>query len=429
MSIKSTVQSHPTRRTMLAGSLAAAAAPMFVPQSAFGANEKITMAIIGSGSRGNGVMGGMMRNDACRFVAACDVDRNRMNNTKKKIDNHYKNKDCKTYTDYREVIGRDDIDAVLVATPDHWHGLVAIAAANSGKDIYCEKPITHTFEEGRMLYEAVAKNDRVFQVGSQQRSTFNFRWAVELVWNGHIGKIKHVEVGLPTGHKNPPANQPDAKAPEHLDYNMWCGPSEKLPYHPKRLHWDWRWHLSYGGGQLMDWIGHHNDIAHWGLGEDYGGPAEVKATGFKYPDDRTVWNASYAYEVQCTYPSGVTTSISNKHRRGVKWIGEDGWVFVARGKYEASKPEWTKKDFDRGEKKLPNINNHYNNFLDCVKTRRKPEANAEVGHRSITPGHLGLVSEALGGKTLQWDAKKEVVTNDDQANKLLQFNPRKPYTL
>jgi len=417
-----------TRRTFsqaTAGALAAAA--LFVPARAFGANDKIGMGLIGAGGMGRGNMGQFLRNDDVQFLAVCDVDQTHIDRAKEQVDKRYQSTDCKTFKDYRELIALDGIDAVCIATPDHWHGLCCLAAAKAKKDIYCQKPMTHTFEEGRLVADAVKANNLIFQVGSQQRSTFNFQWGVELVLNGHIGKVQHIEVGLPTGHKNPPGPV-DEQPPAHLDYDLWCGPSKVLPYHPKRVHYQWRWNLNYGGGQLMDWIGHHNDIAHWGMGWDNTGPVEVQAVGFVYPDRLDVWNAAYAYEVQCKYANGTTTSISSKNRMGTKWIGESGeWVFVDRGKFETSKPEWKAKDFDRGAIKAYESRSHEGNFIDCVKSRKPTICTAETGHRSITPGHLGLVSQARGGKLLKWDPEKEIVTNDQEANALLKFTPRKPH--
>jgi predicted dehydrogenase len=282
--------------------------------------------------------------------------------------------------------------------------------------------MTHTFAEGQAVVRAVAENGVVFQTGSQQRSQGKFRRAVEIVINGHIGKIRRVEVGLPTGHRAASGNTQVQDPPAHLDYDFWCGPSEKLPYCEARCHWNWRWHLAYGGGQLMDWIGHHNDIAHWGLDRDKSGPVEVQAVGFEYPEDRTVWNSAFHYEVKCKYDDGVETSISNKHPMGCKWIGDDGWVYVDRGPFEASNPEWLKREFDLGEKKAYDSPEHHRNWLDCVHDREVTICPAETGHRSITPGHLGLVSEALGGRVLKWDPAKEVVIGDEEADKLLKSN-------
>ena len=431
---------NPSRRTFLAGSAAAAAAaPMFIPSSALGKDgatapsERVVVATIGAGGMGRGNTSGFMRYDDCQVVAICDIDEGMRAKGIEHVNKHYDNSDCKGYKDYRELLQRNDIDAVCVATPDHWHALICIAAAEAGKDIYCQKPITHTFAEGRAVVAAVKKHNVVFQVGSQQRSSYQFRAAAELVRNGVLGKIQQVEIGLPTGHQKPNGDPNPTDPPAGLDYDFYCGPALKLPYIPARSHFHWRWHLNFGGGQLMDWIGHHNDCTHWALDRDHSGPVEVVAAGFRYPDFlvRQVYNSAWAYEVKCKYADGVETSISNQYPNGIKFVGENGaWVFVSRSKYEASNPEWVKKGFDAGPKKVYESAEHHRNFLDGVKTRKECICPAETGHRSITPGHLGLVSEALGQRPLKWDPAKQEIVGDAEANELLnKADMRAPWSL
>lgn len=425
-----------SRRRFLSTAAAAVAVPCIVPSSVLGLggqtppSERLVMGVIGVGGMGDNNCDQFMGRKEVQMVAVCEVDKQRLDAAAGKVNKRYGNSDCKAYSDFRQLIDRKDINAVVVATPDHWHALCSIAAVQTKKDVYCEKPVTHTFAEGQALVAAVKANNAILQVGSQQRSDWNFHRAVELVMNGKIGKVKTVEVGLPTGHKKAEGDSKPQDPPAHLDYDFWCGPSDKLAYLPQRLHWNWRWHLSYGGGQLMDWIGHHNDICHWGLGRDASGPSEVKASGFEYSEDRTVWNSAWKYEVTCTFDDGVTSSLSNKHPMGCKWIGEAGWIHADRGKLEASNPEWVKREFDPGPKKAYRSDNHRTNFLDCVKSRQPTICTAEIGHRSITPGHLGLVSEALGGRTLRWDPKTETVLGDPEADKLLKrVNFRAPWVL
>jgi len=330
------------------------------------------------------------------------------------------------YSDYRALVARQDIDAVVVATPDHWHALVALAALRAGKDVYCEKPLTHRFREGQVICQEVARHKAVFQVGSQQRSGAEFRKAVELVRNGHLGKVHTVEVGLPPGYAEPQGDTTIKDPPAHLDYDFWCGPAPKLPYMRARHHRWWRGHRAFGGGVLMDWIGHHNDIAHWGLGLDRSGPLSVEAIGWTYPDTN-VYNTPHHYQIRCQYEGDVTSTISDANRMGTKWIGPDGWVYVTRGRVEASDPRWTKKNFDPGPIKVAVSPGHMRNFLDCVKSRRECVAPPAIGHRSITPGHLGYVANALG-RRLQWDARAERVS-DSQADRLLKsITYRPPWT-
>jgi predicted dehydrogenase len=432
----SSARSRPTRRRFLATAAGAVAAPFIVSPGVLGLrgatapSGQITIGIIGCGGMGRGNMNGFMQIADARVVAVCDVDKQHVEEAAAEANKRYKNEDCAKYSDFRQLLAHKDLDAVCIATPDHWHALCGIAAAAAKKDIYCQKPMTHTFVEGRALADAVKKNNVVFQVGSQQRSHENFRLGAETVINGHLGKIQKIEVGLPTGSKEASGDTKVQDPPAHIDYDFWCGPSEKLPYMPARLHWNWRWHLAYGGGQLMDWIGHHNDIAHWGIGQDEGGPKEVQAVGFEYPKDRTVWNSAWKYEVVCKYEGGITTSISNQYENGCKWIGESGWLFVTRGPSKSSNEAWIKPGFDPGPKKLYKSDEHHRNFLDCVKSRKPCICTAEIGHRSITPGHLGLLSEALGGKLLQWDAKTETVVGNPDADKLLKsVHFRSPWLL
>lgn len=424
-----------TRRRFLGAAVGTVAVPFVVPSSILGLrgavppSEKIVMGVIGLGGMGNGNLSAFMGKDGTQVIAVCDADQEHLDKTAVEVDKRYGNKDCKRLRDFRELLAQKDLNAVVVATPDHWHAICAIAAVRSGRDVYCEKPVTHTFAEGQALVAAVKEKSAILQVGSQQRSDWKFRRGVDLVLNGLIGKVKSVAVGLPSGNKNPPALKTQ-DPPAHIDYDYWCGPSTKHPYSPDRLHWNWRWHLSYGGGQLMDWIGHHNDISHWGLDVDQSGPVEVKAVDFEYPADRSLWDSAWKYEILCKYASGAESSISSKNPMGCKWTGDAGWVFVDRGKLEASNPEWVKREFDPGQKKAYESNDHRANFLESVKSRKPTICPAETGHRSITPGHLGLVSQALGGRTLRWDPKTETVIGDAEADKLLKaVNFRKPWAL
>ncbi len=441
-----------SRRNFLKGAAGIAGAgigaPMIVPSSVLGKgnraapSERITVGVVGLGARGFVNLEGMMKLDDTQIVALCDVDtfHYRENESRKgrayglepakmTVEEYYgknsakeKYKGCDTYSDYRELCARDDIDAVVVATPDHWHALCALEALRSGKDVYCEKPVTHLFAEGQAVYREVEKQQGIFQTGSQQRSSKEFHQAVELVMNGHLGKIKSVEVGLPTGYPEPKGNTKVEEPPAHLDYNMWCGPSPVLPYMRARHHRWWRGHLTYGGGNIMDFIGHHNDINHWALGMDSSGPLSVEAVGWKFPQTK-IYNTPVDYEILCEYPDDIEVSIASGHKSGIKWVGEDGsWIYVTRGKLEASKPEWVTKDFDTGSKKAYKSPGHHRNFADGIKSREVCVAPAETAHRSVTPGHLAYISQATGRK-LKWDAKKEQISGDAEAQNLLMEVP------
>jgi predicted dehydrogenase len=428
-----------TRRHLL--KLSAAAVPTILSASALGAAEgkppsdRITIGVIGLGARGVYVMNQFMRQSDVQVVALCDVDSSHhrdlapgkgpafgLRPTKQKVDQKYAESGTGVFatSDFRELCARDDVDAVLIATPDHWHALCTQHAIRNGKDVYCEKPVTHTFHEGQLVYREVAERKTVFQTGTQQRSDAKFRRAVELVRNGHLGKITNIEVGLPPGYPEPQGDTTVTEPPPALDYDMWCGPAPMLPYMRARHHRWWRGHRAYGGGVLMDWIGHHNDIAHWALDLDDSGPVKVEALDWIDPET-DVYNTPADYEIRCEYAGGVTNSISNRHMLGTKFIGEDGWVYVTRGKILASNKGWTKDEFDVGPDRVYKADNHVRNFLDCVKSRNFCIAPAETAHRSITPGHLGYVSRQLG-RAIKWDAKNEVVIDDDAANGLLQMH-------
>ena len=423
------------RRNFLKVSAASAiAAPTIIPSSVLGVDapsKQITLGLIGCGGQGTGVLRGLMNQQGTRALAVCDPDKNNMNRAKTHVERQYakdkesgKYKGCDTFSDYRELCARKDIDAVIVGTPDHWHALATLEALRNGKDVYCEKPITHLFAEGQAVYKEAAKQKAIFQVGSQQRSSTRMRIAAEAVMNGLLGKIKEVNVGLPTGRSSNEDGKVAKPIPAHLDYDLWCGPSRVLPFHPGRLHFNWRWCLDYGGGQLMDWIGHHNDIAHWGLEMDKSGPIKVEAKGFRYPE-KGLYDNPVDYSVVSEYAGGYTVTISNRHKMGpdkrnmgTEWIGENGWVYVDRGRIAASNREWIIEKTDRGPKKAYKSNSHHRNFIEGVRSRDECICPAETGHRSATPGHIAYVSDKLG-RAIQWDPEREECIGDKEAEKLL----------
>ena len=451
-----TMKNSSNRRRFLATTASALALPYFVPSSALGKagtvapSNRVTMGAIGLGGRGMPVMRGFLARPDVQMVAVCDVQSVHWRDGewgkgrpkfgtdigKQAVEQRYANnkpsgkyKGCEVFADHRNLCARPDIDAVIVATPDHWHALQCLEAIRHGKDVYCEKPMTHLFSEGQLVYREVAKHKRIFQVGSQQRSTWNFRQAVEIVSNALLGKVTRVEIGLPSGHEDVVVDDKGMREPPaNLDYNTWCGPSEKLPYIFARHHRNWRWNLAYGGGQLMDWIGHHNDIAHWGLDLDNTGPYEVEARNWTWPTKTKVYDAAVDYEVISKYAGGIEIVISSKLQKGTKWIGENGWVYVTRGKLDASNKKWVKKGFVAGRYQAYASDDHTQNFLDGVKTRKECICPAETGHRSITPGHLGAISAKVGRK-LKWDPKKETIKGDAEAAKLLEANYRYPWEL
>jgi predicted dehydrogenase len=437
------------RRHALKLIAAGASAPFIVPSRVLGQgapSKKITVGFIGIGWQGGSNLDGFLSQDDCRVVAVCDVDDKHLQDALQKVNTRYGNQDCKAYKDFRELIARKDIDAVCISTPDHWHAIPAIAAAKAGKDIFCEKPLSHALSEGIAMVDAVTKHQRIWQTGSWQRSVASFRWAVQLVQNGYLGKVSRVEVGLPSGHADfggTGNKQPDGPVPAGVDYEMWTGPAKLLPFNQSRFHKNWRWNYNTGGGQLLDWIGHHCDIAHWGLAnpefgcgpDDAVGPLEVSATA-DFPDPKEIWNTATKYRVNCKYPNAVEMVIAGGHgdiQGGAKWIGPNGWIRVDRGSFTASNTEWIREIQDREKKgdlkiQLYKSPGHVREFLDSIKSRKRTLTPVEIAHRSQTPGHLGHIA-AVTGRTLKWDATKQEIVGDAEASKLMEPGLRAPWKL
>lgn len=391
------------------------------------------MGVVGWGMQGPGNTGAFMNLKDCQVVAACDLDQHHLQSAVDSINKHYGNKDCASYSDYRKLLARDDIDAVMLAVPDNWHALVATEAANRKKDIYGEKPLARTIAEQQAIVKAVQKNKRIWQTGSWQRSVGPFRRAAEIVRNGLIGQVTRVEVGLPAGHTDFAGTKDKMSAtapPPYLDYETWIGPATMEPYIEGRVHMNWRWNYNIGGGQLLDWIGHHGDIAHWGLDFDNSGPFEIEGKG-EFPPKDAIWNTCTKYYITAKYPQDITMIIAGGYgeiRGGTKWIGNNGWVWVDRGGYDASNLEWFAKLPESCTTRLYKSDNHQANFIECVKSRKPTITPVETAHHSAIPGHLGLISMLVGRK-IKWDNKKEKIMGDSDASKLLSRPYRSPWKL
>ena len=453
----------PSRRQFLATAGAALGFPTIVPSSVFGQNapsNRITMAVFGWGMMGPSNTNSFLQEPDCQIVAACDIDKGHLRQAADKINGFYKNNDCKLYHDYRELMARKDIDTVMLALPDNWHALAATEAARQGKDIYGEKPLARTIAEQQAIVKAVQKYNRIWQTGSWQRSQDNFRIGAEIVRNGLIGKLQRVEVGLPEGHKDFAGTKDKMSVtppPAELDYEMWIGPAAMQDYIEARVHKNWRWDYNIGGGQLLDWIGHHCDIAHWGMDCDGTGPTEMKPIQADFPPRTDVWNTATKYRAEATYANGVVMTIAGGHpdiAMGTKWIGTDGWVQVDRGSFNASKDDLRKKIQKRVKvqengqdvekvveafappklgddiikTRLYETKGHHRNFLDCVKSRQPTVTPVETAHHSAIPGHLALIS-LMTNRTLKWDPEKEVILGDEEASKMLGREYRGPWKL
>lgn len=401
-------------------------APFILPSSVWSAETKpsnrITMGFIGVGTQGRGLLDGFLGNKETQVLAICDVDTTRREHSKKTVDDRYSKqtdseyKGCTEYQDFRELIARKDIDAVCIATPDHWHAFVAVSAANAGKDIYCEKPLSLTIHEARAMVTAARKNSRVFQTGSMQRSSSEFHKACELVRNGRIGKVQQVLVDV--GGPSVWCDLPEEQAEPGLDWNTWLGPAPTRPYNsvlsPRGVHKhfpNWRNYREYSGGMMTDWGAHHFDIAQWGLGMDESGPVDIippedpKATkGLKY---------IYANGVEVIHGDGG----------GVNFIGSEGKIFVNRGKFKADPESIAQEPIPDNGIHLYKSTNHLQDFLSCVRSRKRPICDVEIGCRSVTVCHLGNLAY-WNHRRLLWDPANERFIGDDEANMWLDRQKR-----
>ncbi|MHC4474602.1 MAG: Gfo/Idh/MocA family protein [Planctomycetota bacterium] len=411
-----------SRRRFLKQVAAAAALPYFVPASTLGKagavapSNRIMMGFIGTGGRGRFNMRAFRAEADVQVVAVCDVDAR--HREKARIQAGLSAGSA--YNDFRRVLARNDIDVVVISTPDHWHVPIAVAAARAGKDIYCEKPLTLTIAEGRTLCEQVRRHNRVFQVGSQQRSESGFHLACELVRSGKIGTLSIIKVGLPGSRSIDP--QPAMPVPEGFDYDMWLGPAPWKPYTKARCHGKFRHIFDYSGGKFIDWGAHHLDIVQMALGADNSGPVEIEGTG-QFPSDG-IYDTALSYSVDFTYADGTKVNASTSHRGGILFEASEGWVFVNRGVIDAH-PKSLLRTNRIAQHKKPT---HYRDFLDCVKLRKDPVAPVEAGHRSSTACHLGNISMLLGRK-LRWDPQREQFINDATAQRMTARSMRSPWRL
>ena len=452
-----------SRRVFLKVSLASAAGgiacPSIVPSSVFGANapsNRIHVGQIGCGRIANDMdIPGVLRQDIARIVAVCDLDSKRLQMAKDRVENYYAKKSgsdqalsVKAYGDYRELLKDPGIDAVAISTPDHWHSEPLVAAAFAGKDLYVQKPLSMTLAEGRLVSDTIRAKGRVFQIGSQQRSDSpwpQFRRAVELVRNGRIGKLHTVHVGLPT---DPSGNEePEMPVPPNLNYEMWLGCTPLAPYTEKRVHPQnsisdrpgWLRIESYCLGMITGWGSHHLDIAHWGMNTELTGPIEAEAKA-EFPK-KGLWNVHGPYHIEMKYANGATMIIDNKFENGVRFEGDDGWIFVSRSaaKVTASDPAvGTSKAFAASDPKIlrseigPNeihfhaSPDHHLDWLRSIQTRKPAATSPEEAHRSTSACEIAWIAMKLGRK-LRWDPVKEEFLGDVEANAMRSHPQRAPY--
>ena len=432
------MKSKSSRREFIRLTVATAAGaliiPSIIPSTAMGMggkmapSDRIVMGSIGVGSQGTGNMRRFLKINRVQVVALCDVDTSHLAKAKDLVDIAYNNKDCRVYGDYREFLEKEKMDAVSIALPDHWHGIIYSAAANKKLDVYGEKPICRTIQDGKNIVNSVKKNNIIWQTGSWQRSTENFRHAAELVKNGRIGKIKTIEVGLPDGGKGI-GTPPVQEVPPELNWEMWLGPALKVPYRGVS-HWNWRWILDYSGGQLTDWAGHHIDIANWGTGLENTGPNEISGIGV-YPREG-LYNVPVEYDFLCKYANGIEMRVANQSRLkqgpGATWYGEKGWINVDRGKLSASDPKILQEVIGENEIHLYKSDDHWQNFIDCVISRKQTITPVDVAYRAISVALLGEIAMTTG-QIIKWDPKKEEIIGNPSASRLLNRPYRQPWEL
>ena len=455
----------PSRRDFLktaGGGVAAAAAvagfPAIVPASVLGPyapGNRINVGAIGVGriSRGHDLPG-IWKFDTARIVAVCDLDARRVEDGRRLVNGYYAKKSGQPYDgvagygDYRELLASKDIDAVVISTPDHWHALITAAAVRAGKDVYLQKPASLTIAEGRAMSDVVHRTGRIFQIGSQQRSSPQWRYAAELVRNGRIGQLKTVKIGLPGDPAG--GNATEMPVPPGFNYDTWLGSTPVVPYTEDRVHPPagygrpgWLRCEQFGAGMITGWGAHHLDCAHWAMDTEYTGPVEVWGTA-EFPASG-LWDVHGPFRTEALYANGVHMIVSGEFPNGIRFEGTDGWIFVSRGNetVTASDPQSRLKDEQALAASDPRIitsvigpdevhlyesADHHGNWLECIRTRRQPIAPVEVAHRSCTACLLHHIAMKLP-RRLRWDPEKERFSGDDQANAMLSRPQRPPYVL
>lgn len=449
---RKTMAGGQSRRDFLRSTSAAAAlasVPWIVPASVFSQNppsSRVALGVIGCGNQSVVDLPEFLDNPACQVVAVCDVNRASYGYKTPKqflgrepvrtfVEDAYARKTpsgtfrgCDLYTDFRDVLRRKDIDAVTIITPDHWHSIMTVMAARAGKDIYCQKPLTLTIEEGRDMIKAVRKYRRILQTGSQYRSNATMRRACELVRNGRIGQLQRVETYVAANNfKGPGPGWKPMPVPEGFDYDFWLGPAAKAPYHADRCLYRFRFVRDYSGGQTTNFGAHSNDIAHWGMGADDTGPVEVEDLGAEFPPPGDLFNTPTRVAFRARYANGVTLDcITDPLSFGVKFEGSEGWLRVTSKGIESEPANVKDATLGSNDVRLPVSDNHCRNFIDCVKSRREPIEPVEAGHRTATLCHLGNIAMILRRK-IQWDPVREEIVRDREAARLAGRTLRKPW--
>jgi predicted dehydrogenase len=463
-----------SRRRFLAQSVAALGFPTIIPATALGKgrpapSERITVGVFGWGTIAGDWTPSFLNNEKCQVVAIADpmkesggygYDGKELGGRepgKRTVNEFYGQaakkpaKACTAYADFREMMEKEDLDAVQICTPDHWHCYQTVVCARKGIHLYGQKPLSLTIGEGRQMVEEIAKAGITWQTGSQQRSDVRFRTACEFVRNGRIGKVKRVRIGLPGGHSNwnQNADKTDpAPVPADFDYDMWLGPAAQMEYRPALLPLNWRHNFNFSGGMITDFGAHHIDIAQWGMDRESTGPVELKNIKGEMPPKEALYNTATAFHYEAVFDDGLTYVIADKSEKlmpeveatmkdgrkfdhvGIMFEGENGkWIFVDRNQVIMNPSELRTQKIEDGEIHLYNSKDHTDNFLDCVYHGKPVVAPAEAAHRTISISHLGNIALRLGRTSVKWDPKAEKFVNDTEADGLLKTEYRKPWTL
>lgn len=437
-----------SRRTFFrqsAGIAAAMAIPTIVPRYVLGQDapsDKVNIGVIGCGWRGSELMMQAYRNDNIQIAAISDLDMPYLLNAQSILDDQdginrkwidgrgsqmvrpeMPEKAVEGYLEYERLLERKDIDAVIIAVPDHWHAKTYIDAMDAGKDVYGEKPLSLTIKQGRAIADKASESGKIFQTGSQQRSGNEFLTACEYVRNKRIGELIEVEVGI--GGAPQTEKTPDEPVPPGLNWEKWLGQAPYNPYHPLRCHVQFRWFFDYSGGMVTDWGAHHLDITQWGLGMDTSGPRFVEGEASTKPGFYTTFTD---FKFKFTYPNGVIVHFGNGFKGGVNFKGTKGSISCDRGRISSESEDILKEPLTSSDIRLYKSNDHMQNWVDCIKTRKQPITNAETGHRSVTVCHIANICGHVGRK-LEWDAVAEQFVNDAEANSYLDREQRSPYAI
>jgi hypothetical protein len=439
-----------SRRRFLKTAAASAIAPTIAPRVVFGAaapSNRINVALIGAGNQSRVDLPSILKNDDVQVVAVCDVNRGSYGYARpehflgreparKKVDEYYAQKTrsgtykgCDATADFREILARDDVDAVMIILPDHWHALATVKACEAGKDVYCQKPMSLTIHDGQEMIKAVRKHKRIFQTGSQYRSNAVVRRVCELVRNGRIGEVQRA-TAIVNGSTNGPA--PGWKAmpvPDGFDYDTWLGPAPQAPYHIDRCLYRFRFHLDYSGGQITNTGAHSNDIVQWALGTDGTGPVEFEDIGSVWPPPGYLYTTATKTAFRARHANGIELICRTEDPGfGARFEGTEGWIQYSYNKITASSDAILDSVIGPDEIHLPVSDNHYRNWLDAVKSRQDPIEPVEVGHRTVSICHCGNIAMRLKRK-VQWDPESETFVNDDEANQMLRRPYRAPWSL